>query len=105
MNRLFSAGLSLESARSIIGDGPACGRVAAAVSELDQTILDIRTGLWPATRKTAATPKGLDRAAVPLSVPFQTNQSAIAHRSQRRGSGEGPSYDDADGLPGCDLRC
>ena len=32
VNRLFSAGLSLESARSIVGDGPAGDRVAAATT-------------------------------------------------------------------------
>ena len=42
VNRLFSAGLSLEGARSIIGDGPAGDRVAAAASELDRAIRDIR---------------------------------------------------------------
>jgi len=41
--RLFSAGLSLESARSIVGKGPAGDRVAAAIDEIDRTIRDIRT--------------------------------------------------------------
>lgn len=43
VNRLFSAGLSLESARSIVSDVAAGDRIAAAVDELDRTIRDIRT--------------------------------------------------------------
>jgi hypothetical protein len=45
--------LSLESARSIIGDGPACDRVAAAVGELDQTIQDIRTAVFSQPRSSS----------------------------------------------------
>jgi hypothetical protein len=41
--RLFSVGLSLDSARSIIGDGSAGDRVAAATDEVDRLIRDIRT--------------------------------------------------------------
>ncbi len=43
VTRLFSAGLSLESARSIVSDVAAGDRIAAAVEELDRTIRDIRT--------------------------------------------------------------
>jgi len=43
VHRLFSAGLSMESARSIVGKGPAGDRVAAATDEIDRTIRDIRT--------------------------------------------------------------
>jgi hypothetical protein len=43
VNRLFSVGLSLESARSIVGPGPAGDRVAAATAEVDRMIRDIRT--------------------------------------------------------------
>jgi hypothetical protein len=46
VNRLFSAGLSLESARSIITDCPAATRVAAATREIDQAIRDIRTFIF-----------------------------------------------------------
>jgi hypothetical protein len=42
VHRLFSAGLSLESARSIIGAGPAADRIAAATDELDCIIREIR---------------------------------------------------------------
>ena len=43
VNRLFSIGLSLDSALSIAGTGPAGDRVAAATGELDRLIRDIRT--------------------------------------------------------------
>lgn len=43
VHRLFSAGLSLESARSIVGGDPAADRIAAATDELDRVIRDIRT--------------------------------------------------------------
>jgi hypothetical protein len=46
VNRLFSVGLSLESARSIVGKGPAADRVAAATGEVDQLIRDIRTVMF-----------------------------------------------------------
>lgn len=43
VNRLFSVGLSLESARSLVGDGPAGDRLWAATQETDLLIRDIRT--------------------------------------------------------------
>ena len=43
VNRLFSVGLSLESARSIVGNGPAGERIAAATDEVDRLIRDFRT--------------------------------------------------------------
>jgi GAF domain len=42
VNRLFSVGLSLDSAHSIVGKGPAGDRVAAATDEVDHLIRDIR---------------------------------------------------------------
>ena len=42
VNRLFSIGLSLDSARSIAGNGPAGGRVAAATDQVDRLIREIR---------------------------------------------------------------
>lgn len=42
VNRLFLIGLRLESARSIIGHGPAGDRIAVATDEADQLIRDIR---------------------------------------------------------------
>jgi hypothetical protein len=46
VNRLFSVGLNLESARSIVGEGPAGDRVAAATGEVDRLIRDVRTVLF-----------------------------------------------------------
>ena len=46
VNRLFSVGLSLESARSIVGEGLAGDRVAAATDEVDGMIRDIRTTMF-----------------------------------------------------------
>jgi len=42
VTRLFSVGLSLESARSIVGDGPAADRVASATGDVDRLIRDVR---------------------------------------------------------------
>lgn len=44
--RLFAAGLSLASAQSIVGDGPAGDRVATAIDELDRAIKGIRTRVF-----------------------------------------------------------
>lgn len=46
VNGLFSLGLSLESARSMVGSGPAGDRLAAATDEVDRMIRDIRTALF-----------------------------------------------------------
>lgn len=46
VNRLFSVGLNLESARSIVGEGPAGDRVAAATGEVDRLIRDVRAVLF-----------------------------------------------------------
>jgi signal transduction histidine kinase len=46
VHRLFSIGLSLESARSIVGKGPADDRLAAATGELDRAIREIRTTVF-----------------------------------------------------------
>lgn len=42
VNRLFSVGLSLDSAHSILRKGPAAERVAAATDEVDCLIRDVR---------------------------------------------------------------
>jgi hypothetical protein len=38
VNRLFSVGLNLESARSMVGNGPAGQRIAAATDEVERLI-------------------------------------------------------------------
>jgi len=44
-SRLFSVGQQLDSARSIVGDGPAGDRIATAADEVDQLISDIRASV------------------------------------------------------------
>jgi hypothetical protein len=46
VHRLFSAGLTLETALGLMGDHPVAGRIQAAISELDLAILDYRTALF-----------------------------------------------------------
>ena len=71
VNRLFSAGMSLESARSIVGKGPAGDRVAAATGELDRLIRDIRTPIFiPADDgRRQVLDRGPDRWALPPGGP------------------------------------
>ena len=54
VNRLFSIGLSLESARSIVGNGPAGDRIAAATDEIDRMIRDFRTAMFGLAEDRAA---------------------------------------------------
>ena len=54
VNRLFSIGLSLESARSIVGHGPAGDRISAATDEVDLLISDIRATLFSSATDPAA---------------------------------------------------
>jgi hypothetical protein len=49
VNGLFSVGLSLDSARSIAGNGPAGDRIAAATDKVDRMIRDVRTALFGLT--------------------------------------------------------
>ena len=42
MHRLFSAGLSLETALGLIGDHPGAGKIREAIGELDLAIRDVR---------------------------------------------------------------
>jgi hypothetical protein len=57
VNRLFSIGLSLDSAHSIAGIGPAGDRVAAAADEVDRLIRGIRDYVF--AERTEGTPVGL----------------------------------------------
>lgn len=58
VNRLFSIGLRLESARSIVTKGPAGDRIAAATDEIDRTIRDIRTAVFTLARERGHPPAG-----------------------------------------------
>ena len=42
VNRLFAAGLALETALGLIGDHPGAGKVQEAIGELDLAIRDVR---------------------------------------------------------------
>ena len=46
VRRLFSAGLSLQTALGLIGDHPAAGKVQEAIGELDRAIRDFRNVLF-----------------------------------------------------------
>ena len=46
MDRLFFAGLALETALELMGDHPEAGKVQEAISELDLAIRDIRNILF-----------------------------------------------------------
>jgi signal transduction histidine kinase len=46
IQRVFAAGLSLQSVLPRIGDAEAAGRVSAAVDQLDETVRDIRTTIF-----------------------------------------------------------
>lgn len=45
VNQLFSVGLTLDGARSLLDDGPARDRVAAATAELDRLVRDVRAAV------------------------------------------------------------
>jgi len=68
VNRLFSIGLSLESARSIVGNGPAGDRIAAATNEVDRTIRDIRTMMFGVTDDRRAMAERLAQTARALQA-------------------------------------
>lgn len=63
VNRLFSVGLSLDSAYSIVGKGPAGDRVAAAADEVDHLIREIRDRLFG--ERAQAAQAGLPRKSQP----------------------------------------
>jgi signal transduction histidine kinase len=46
VNRLFTAGLALETALGLIGSHPAAGKVQEAIGEVDLAIRDCRTVLF-----------------------------------------------------------
>ena len=46
VNRLFAAGLALETALGLMGDHPGAGKVQEAIGEVDLAIRDLRTVLF-----------------------------------------------------------
>jgi GAF domain len=66
VHRLFSIGLSLDSARGIAADGPAGDRIAAVTGELDRLIRDIRAIVFgPADHQQRPPGLGPDRWSLP----------------------------------------
>jgi hypothetical protein len=82
VNRLFSIGLSLDSAHSIIGKGPAGYRVATATSEVDRLIREIRDHVFA-----ERTPAGLPRTSRPgdqQRPALPTDRAALLHDHMAR---------------------
>jgi hypothetical protein len=46
VHRLFAAGLELQAALGLAGDGPGAGRIVLAIGELDQAITDLRDAIF-----------------------------------------------------------
>jgi hypothetical protein len=58
VHRLFSAGLALEAALALIGTHPAAGKIAHAIGELDQAVIDLRTAVFARPRPDLPGPAG-----------------------------------------------
>jgi len=83
VHRLFSVGLSLESARSIVADGPAADRIAAATEEVDLLIRDLRTAtLGPDRDRPALLRERMTR----MAREFQDGALSAADLLERRAS-------------------
>jgi hypothetical protein len=66
VHRLFSIGLSVDSARGIAAGGPAGDRMTAVTGELDRLIRDIRAIVFgPADHQQRPPGPGLDRWSLP----------------------------------------
>jgi hypothetical protein len=69
VSSLFSVRQSLESARSLVGNGPAGDRIAAVTDEVDQLINDVRTTAFSSAADSwAALRKQMARAARELQA-------------------------------------
>lgn len=90
VNRLFSIGLSLECARSIVGNGPAGDRVAATTDEVDELISDIRATVFrsdadplvAARGRSARTARALQARALDAAALLE-RRAEIARRPPR----------------------
>jgi hypothetical protein len=58
VHRLFSAGLTLEAALTLIGSHPAACRIEDAIGELDQAIRDLRNAVFDRPRTGSPDPAG-----------------------------------------------
>ena len=90
VNRLFSIGLSLESARSIVGNGPAGDRVAAATDEVDELIRDIRATVFrsdadplvAARERSARTARALQAKALDTAALLERRAEIVRQPSR-----------------------
>jgi hypothetical protein len=82
--RLFSAGLDLETARDLIGEHRAAGRIQHATSELDLAIRDIRDIVFDLRR--TGSPAARKRLGVLLVLPgaVQSDGAWLLARHRRR---------------------
>lgn len=89
--QLFSVGLTLDSARSIVGDGPASDRIALATEEVDRLIRDIRMTqldtpaddrLGPLRDRMAHTARALEATALDAATLLE-RRAAIDKRPSR----------------------
>ncbi len=81
VNRLFSVGLSLDSARSVAGNGPTGDRIAAATDEVDELIRDIRTTVLSSA---AAPPAALRKRTARTARDLQERALEAAARLERQ---------------------
>jgi signal transduction histidine kinase len=68
IQRLFAAGLSLQSAATSMGPGRAADRILATVADLDATISQIRTSIFELHDQHAAAPDGLRARLVDVAA-------------------------------------
>jgi hypothetical protein len=84
VNRLFSVGLMLESARGIVRAGPAGDRIAAATDEVDRMIRDIRTAMFGLAEDRPALPKERMAQAARAMQVNALNAAALLERQADR---------------------
>jgi hypothetical protein len=84
VNRLFSVGLSLESAHSIVGSGPAGDRIAAATDEVDRLIRDIRAATFgPVADRPALLEARMAHTARALQATALTAAARLERQAER----------------------
>jgi len=84
VNGLFSVGLSLESARSIVGSGPAGDRIAAATDKVDRMIRDVRATVFGSVEdREALLKERMARTARALQVNALNAAELLKRRADR----------------------
>lgn len=91
VTQLFSVGLTLDSAHSIVGDGPAGDRIAMATEEVDRLIRDIRMTqlgspaddrLGPLRDRLAHTARALQATALDAAALLEGRVTIARHPSR-----------------------